>query len=155
MSKTNAVRILESKAVPFSLLNYEVSEDELDALSVAKKTGLDPDSVFKTLVARNEANSLLVFVIPGSCELDLKKAAKASGSKRIEMVRVKELFELTGYIRGGCSPVGMKKNYPVFIDETSQLFENISISAGVRGTQIIINPGDLINTIAATSADLI
>ncbi len=155
MSKTNAVRILESKAVPFSLLNYEVSEDELDALSVAKKTGLDPDSVFKTLVARNEANSLLVFVIPGSCELDLKKAAKASGSKRIEMVRVKELFELTGYIRGGCSPVGMKKNYPVFIDETSQLFENISISAGVRGTQIIINPDDLINTIAATSADLI
>lgn len=155
MSKTNAVRILESKAVPFSLLNYEVSEDELDALSVAKKTGLDPDSVFKTLVARNEANSLLVFVIPGSCELDLKKAAKASRSKRIEMVKVKELFELTGYIRGGCSPVGMKKNFPVFIDETSQLFENISISAGVRGTQIIINPGDLINTIAATSAELI
>ncbi|MCA0389704.1 MAG: Cys-tRNA(Pro) deacylase [Bacteroidetes bacterium] len=155
MSKTNAVRILESRAVPFSLINYEVSEDELDALSVAKKTGLDPDSVFKTLVARNEANSLLVFVIPGSCELDLKKAAKASRSKRIEMVKVKELFELTGYIRGGCSPVGMKKNFPVFIDETSQLFENISISAGVRGTQIIINPGDLINTIAATSADLI
>lgn len=155
MSKTNAVRILETKAVPFTLLNYEVSEDELDAVSVAKKIGFDPDSVFKTLVARNEANSLLVFVIPGSCELDLKKAAKASGSKRIEMVKVKELFELTGYIRGGCSPVGMKKNFPVFIDETVQLFENISISAGVRGTQIIINPGDLINSIAATSADLI
>lgn len=155
MSKTNAVRILESKQVSFSLINYEVSEDELDALSVAEKTGQDPDLVFKTLVARNETNSILVFVIPGSCELDLKKAAKASGSKRIEMVRVKELFELTGYIRGGCSPVGMKKNFPVFIDETSQLFENISISAGVRGTQIIINPGDLINTIAATSADLI
>jgi len=155
MSKTNAVRILESKGVPFTLLNYEVSEDELDAVSVAKKIGFDPDSVFKTLVARNEANSLLVFVIPGSCELDLKKAAKASGSKRIEMVKVKELFELTGYIRGGCSPVGMKKNFPVFLDETAQLFENISISAGVRGTQIIINPGDLINSIAASSADLI
>ena len=155
MAKTNAVRILESKAVPFRLLNYEVSEDELDAVSVAKKIGFDPDSVFKTLVARNEANSLLVFVIPGSCELDLKKAAKASESKRIEMVKVKELFELTGYIRGGCSPVGMKKNYPVFIDETSQIFENISISAGVRGTQIIINPADLIKSIDATPADLI
>lgn len=155
MSKTNAVRILESKGISFQTLNYEVSETELDAVSVANKIGMDPDSVFKTLVARNEQNSLLVFVIPGSCELDLKKAAKASGSKRIEMVQVKELFDLTGYIRGGCSPIGMKKSFPTFIDETALLFDSISISAGIRGMQIIINPDDLSNSTDACMVELI
>jgi Cys-tRNA(Pro)/Cys-tRNA(Cys) deacylase len=155
MSKTNAVRILESRKLLFELIDYEVSEDELDAVSVAKKVGMDPDTVFKTLVSRNEINKIFVFVIPGSCELNLKKAAKLSASKSIEMIKVKELFELTGYIRGGCSPIGMKKDYPVFIDEIALIFDKISISAGVRGTQIVISPVDLISTVNATTGDLI
>lgn len=155
MAKTNAVRILESRNIQFTTESYEVSEDELDAVSVARKIGMDPDMVFKTLVARNESNQLFVFVIPGSCELDLKKAARASGSKKIEMIKVKELFDLTGYIRGGCSPIGMKKPFPTFIDETSLLFDLISISAGVRGTQILVSPSDLITAIPAETADLI
>lgn len=155
MSKTNAVRILESRKLLFELINYEVSDDELDAVSVAKKVGMDPDTVFKTLVSRNESNKIFVFVIPGSCELNLKKAAKLSTSKSIEMIKVKELFDLTGYIRGGCSPIGMKKDYPVFIDETALIFDKISISAGVRGTQIVISPLDLISTVNATTGDLI
>lgn len=155
MAKTNAVRILESRNIHFTTESYEVSEDELDAVSVARKIGMDPDMVFKTLVARNESNRLFVFVIPGSCELDLKKAARASGSKKIEMIKVKELFDLTGYIRGGCSPIGMKKPFPTFIDETSLLFDLISISAGVRGTQILVSPTDLITAIPAETADLI
>ena len=155
MAKTNVVRILESRNIQFTTESYEVSEDELDAVSVARKIGMDPDMVFKTLVARNESNQLFVFVIPGSCELDLKKAARASGSKKIEMIKVKELFDLTGYIRGGCSPIGMKKPFPTFIDETSLLFDLISISAGVRGTQILVSPSDLITAIPAETADLI
>ncbi|MBK6678742.1 MAG: Cys-tRNA(Pro) deacylase [Ignavibacteriales bacterium] len=155
MSKTNAVRILESRKLIFELIDYEVSEDALDAVSVANKVGMDPDMVFKTLVSRNESNKIFVFVIPGSCELNLKKAAKLSASKNIEMIKVKELFDLTGYIRGGCSPIGMKKDYPVFIDETALIFDRISISAGVRGTQIILSPVDLISTVDATTGDLI
>lgn len=155
MAKTNAVRILESRNIQFTTESYEVTEDELDAVSVARKIGMDPDMVFKTLVARNESNQLFVFVIPGSCELDLKKAARASGSKKIEMIKVKELFDLTGYIRGGCSPIGMKKPFPTFIDETYLLFDLISISAGVRGTQILVSPSDLITAIPAETADLI
>ncbi|OQY76158.1 MAG: aminoacyl-tRNA deacylase [Ignavibacteriales bacterium UTCHB3] len=138
MSKTNAIRLLERMGVKFNTISYPVSEEELDAVSVAKKVGLDPDTVFKTLVARNEANKIFVFIIPGPYELDLKKAAKSSGSKRVEMIKEKELLPLTGYIKGGCSPIGMKKHYPTFIDETAQLFEEISISAGVRGMQIMI-----------------
>lgn len=155
MSKTNAVRILESRKLEFQLIDYEVSEDELDAVSVAKKVGMDPDIVFKTLVSRNESNKIFVFVIPGSCELNLKKAAKLSGSKSIEMIKVKELFDLTGYIRGGCSPIGMKKDFPVFIDETALIFDKISISAGVRGTQVVISPVDLISVVNADTGDLI
>ncbi|MCC6637650.1 MAG: Cys-tRNA(Pro) deacylase [Ignavibacteriaceae bacterium] len=155
MSKTNAVRILESRKLIFELIDYEVSEDALDAVSVANKVGMDPDMVFKTLVSRNESNKIFVFVLPGSCELNLKKAAKLSASKNIEMIKVKELFDLTGYIRGGCSPIGMKKDYPVFIDETAIIFDRISISAGVRGTQIILSPVDLISTVDATTGDLI
>ncbi|MBK7866875.1 MAG: Cys-tRNA(Pro) deacylase [Ignavibacteriales bacterium] len=155
MSKTNAVRILESRKLEFQLIDYEVSEDELDAVSVAKKVGMDPDTVFKTLVSRNESNKIFVFVIPGSCELNLKKAARVSGSKSIEMIKVKELFDLTGYIRGGCSPIGMKKDFPVFIDETALIFDKISISAGVRSTQVVISPVDLISVVNADTGDLI
>lgn len=152
--KTNAVRILESKNTPHTTIEYEFNEEEIDAVSVANKIGLNPETVFKTLVARNEKNELLVFVIPGNFELNLKKAASASGSKKIEMIKVKELLPLTGYIRGGCSPIGMKKLFPTFIDETAQLHEKISVSAGVRGMQIIISPLDLANIVEAQFADL-
>lgn len=152
--KTNAIRILESKKIPHSFSEYEFNEEEIDAVSVAIKINAIPEVVFKTLVARNEKNEILVFVIPGNFELNLKKAASASGSKKIEMIKVKELQPLTGYIRGGCSPIGMKKQFPTFIDETSQLNEFIFISAGVRGMQIQLNPADLAVAVNATFADL-
>ncbi len=153
--KTNAVRILKSKNIPHETFEYESNEEEIDAISVARKIGADPESVFKTLVARNENNELLVFVIPGNFELNLKKAAHASGSKKIEMIKVKELQPLTGYIRGGCSPVGMKKLLPTYIDETAQLYERIYCSAGIRGMQLKLVPADLLSVVEAEYADLI
>ncbi len=153
--KTNAVRILESKKIVHSTLEYETDEDELDAVSVANKINAAPEIVFKTLVAKNEANSILVFVIPGNFELNIKKAAKASGSKSIDLIKVKELQALTGYIRGGCSPIGMKKLFPTFIDETAQLNDKIYCSAGIRVMQILISPLDLYAATEAVFADLI
>ncbi len=120
-----------------------------------KKIGADHEEVFKTLVARGDKSGYCVFCIPVNFELNLKKAAKASGNKNVELIKVKELFPLTGYVRGGCSPIGMKKLFPTFIDETAQLFERIYISAGARGMQIHINPEDLKNLIEAEFADLI
>lgn len=155
MSKTNAIRIAEQAGIGFDVTNYEVTEDGLDAGTVATKIGADPDEVFKTLVARNNENTILVFVIPGNYELDLKKAASVSGSKKVEMIHLKELLPLTGYIRGGCSPVGMKKSYPTFIDESAKMFDRIFVSAGVRGTQIHINPDDLAGLISGKFTDLI
>lgn len=155
MKKTNAVRILENRKIEFKIIEYIFSEDEIDAVSVAVKIGVDPEQVFKTLVARNERNVFFVFVIPGNCELNLKKSAKASNSKKIELIKVKELLLLTGYIRGGCSPVGMKKLYPTFIDETAQLFDFIYVSAGVRGMQVKLNPDDLKIIVEAQYYDLI
>ena len=136
-------------------MEYEFSEDELDAVTVARKINADPEAVFKTLVTRSDKNEIAVFIIPGNFELDLKKAASASGHKKIEMIKVKELLPLTGYIRGGCSPIGMKKLFPSFIDETAQLHEEIYVSAGVRGMQIKLAPDDLLNFINAAYADLI
>ena len=153
--KTNAVRILEAKKIFHETFEYDVNEDELDAVSVAKKINADPEAVFKTLVTRNEKNELLVFVIPGDQELNLKKAALASSSKKIEMIRVKEIQTLTGYIRGGCSPIGMKKLFPTSIDETCEIFDFIFISAGIRGMQIRVAPAELIGVIEAKTADLI
>lgn len=153
--KTNAVRILESKNITHSTLEYESDENEIDAVSVANKIGAEPETVFKTLVARNERNELLVFVIPGNFELNLKKAAIASGSKSIELIKVKELQPLTGYIRGGCSPIGMKKLFPTFIDETAQLNEKIYCSAGVRGMQLHLSPTDLLGVVNGEFHDLI
>lgn len=155
MKKTNAVRILENRKIEFKIIEYIFSEDEIDAVSAAVKIGVDPEQVFKTLVARNERNVFFVFVIPGNCELNLKKSAKASNSKKIELIKVKELLLLTGYIRGGCSPVGMKKLYPTFIDETAQLFDFIYVSAGVRGMQVKLNPDDLKIIVEAQYYDLI
>ncbi|KAF0142292.1 MAG: ybaK/ebsC protein [Stygiobacter sp.] len=153
--KTNAVRILESKNIVHSTVEYESDENEIDAVSVANKIGAEPETVFKTLVARNERNELLVFVVPGNFELNLKKAAKASGSKSIELIKVKELQPLTGYIRGGCSPIGMKKLFPTFIDETAQLNEKIYCSAGVRGMQLHLSPTDLLGVVEGEFCDLI
>lgn len=153
--KTNAVRILESRGIAHLAIEYESLEDEIDAISVANKIGAEPEAVFKTLVARNDINELLVFVIPGNFELNLKKAAKASGSKSIEMIKVKELQPLTGYIRGGCSPIGMKKQFPTFIDETAQLHDKIYCSAGVRGMQLHLSPLDLVSVTEAELVDLI
>lgn len=153
--KTNAVRILESKNIAHSTFEYESDENEIDAVSVANKIGAEPETVFKTLVARNESSELLVFVIPGNFELNLKKAAKASGSKSIELIKVKELQPLTGYIRGGCSPIGMKKLFHTFIDETAQLYEKIYCSAGVRGMQLYLAPTDLLGVVEGEFCDLI
>lgn len=154
MSKTNAIRILESKSINFQTFEYEVSEDDLSGETVAHKINADPDCVFKTLVGRGDKTGLVVFCIPVTTELDLKKAAITSDNKKVEMIKMKELFPLTGYVRGGCSPIGMKKLYPTFIDETAQLFDKIYFSAGVRGTQLLMNPVDLINVVEGKFADL-
>ncbi len=153
--KTNAIRILESKNIFYETAEYEFNEDEIDAVSVAKKLGVNSEIVFKTLVARNEENNLFVFVIPGCYELNLKKASKACSSKKIELIKVKELKSITSYIRGGCSPIGMKKPFPTFIDETAQLFDYIYVSAGIRGMQIKISPTDLLNVVNGQFFDLI
>lgn len=154
MVKTNAMRLLEQAGIEFETKEYEVDENDLSGETVAKKVGMDPDSVFKTLVTRGDKNGIAVFCIPVTSELDLKKAAKATGNKKIEMVAVKELLNLTGYIRGGCSPVGMKKQYPTYFDETVVLFDKIAVSAGVRGCQIIADPEKLSEYVNAKQIDL-
>ena len=155
MTKTNAVRMLEAREIDFTLTEYEADENDLSAAAVAAKLGLDIDRVFKTLVLRSCDNDIFVCVVPGACELDLKKAAKAHGCKKADLIPVKELLPLTGYIRGGCSPIGMKKNYPTYIDETCEIHESIFVSAGVRGLQICLPPGDLLEIAEADSADLV
>ncbi|MGE5679565.1 MAG: Cys-tRNA(Pro) deacylase [Bacillota bacterium] len=155
MSKTNAIRILESQKIKHSTFTYDVNEEELDAVSVAEKVGAEHESVFKTLVTTGDKTGVTVFCIPGNMELDLKKAASASGNKKVEMIKVKELLPLTGYIRGGCSPIGMKKLYATYIDETAQLWDEIYVSAGVRGMQVKLSPQELKKLINAEFADLI
>lgn len=155
MSKTNAIRILESANISFSTVDYEFNAEEIDAESVARKIGAEPEKVFKTLVAVDNNGNNIVFVIPGNFELDLKKAAKAVGSKKVELIKVKDLLPLTGYIRGGCSPIGMKKAYPTFIEESAQIFDKIFVSAGARGSQILISPNDLLKITSGIYAELI
>ncbi len=155
MNKTNAVRILESKKISHEVFEYISNDDEIDAVSVAKKIGAEIESVFKTLVTRGDKTGINVFCIPANCELNLKKAAHASENKNIEMIRMAELLPLTGYIRGGCSPIGMKKLFPTFIDETAQLFDLICVSAGVRGMQVKLSPSDLRELVEAEFADVI
>ncbi|MBI9071423.1 MAG: Cys-tRNA(Pro) deacylase [Melioribacteraceae bacterium] len=155
LSKTNAVRILEKSKIDFTIAEYEVDEEALDAVSVANKIKAEIETVFKTLIAQGDKNGINVFVIPGNYELDLKKAAKISGNKKIEMIKMKELLPLTGYIRGGCSPIGMKKTYPTYIDETSQLFNKIYVSGGIRGMQICLKSDDLLNVVSAEYSDLV
>ena len=141
--KTNAARILDAVGIQYGLREYEVDEDDLSAPHVAEKIGMPPEQVFKTLVARGDRNGVLMACIPANTELDLKALAAASGNKKVELVAVKEVLGLTGYIRGGVSPVGVKKPYPFFLDETAILFDTISVSAGVRGCQMILAPDDL------------
>ena len=148
--KTNAARLLEAAGIKFELIPYEYSEDDLSAQSVAAELGEDIDLVFKTLVLRGDRNGIFVCVIPGDFELDLKLAAKISGNKSCEMVHVRELLPLTGYIRGGCSPIGMKKAYPTFIHESALLYDFIYISAGQRGLQLKLDPRDLIEYTSAS-----
>ena len=155
MNKTNAIILLEANNIGYDVREYEFKPEEIDAVSVAKKIGEEPDRVFKTLVARGDKSGICVFVIPGNYSLNLKKAAKSSGNKKIEMVKEKELLPLTGYIKGGCSPIGMKKLYAIFLDETAELWETIFISAGIRGMQVEISPGDLKLAISAQISDLI
>ena len=154
MNTTNAMRILMKANIPFDTAEYSVDASDLSGVHAAQMMGLDPDCVFKTLVARGDKKGVSVFCIPVAEELDLKKCAAVTGDKRIEMIPVKELLGLTGYIRGGCSPVGMKKKYPTWIDESAILNDRIYVSAGLRGQQIIIAPDDLRQCVGAEYADL-
>lgn len=150
--KTNAVRILEAAGVKFDLREYEVDETDLSATTVARKIGLPIEQVFKTLVARGDRTGVLFAVIPGDRQLDLKALAKETGNKKVEVVSLKEVQPLTGYIRGGVTAIGAKKDYPVWIDETAELFDIISISAGMRGTQVLLSPADYMRLTKATRA---
>ena len=153
-SKTNAVRLVQQAKIPCREAFYEYDENDLNGNHAAEALDFPPEQVFKTLVARGERTGIHVFCIPVSGELDLKKAAKAAGDKNMELVAVKELLGLTGYIRGGCSPVGMKKKYPTHMDETCILYEEIAVSAGARGHQMILNPEALAELIQADFVDL-
>jgi Cys-tRNA(Pro)/Cys-tRNA(Cys) deacylase len=144
MKKTNAARLLDTKSIHYDLAEYKVDESDLSAVTLARKIGQDVEQVFKTLVLRGDKTGVFVCVVPGNTEVDLKKAAKVSGNRNCAMIHQKELLPLTGYIRGGCSPIGMKKPFPTFIHETCQLFDTIFVSAGQRGLQLVINPEDLI-----------
>ena len=154
-TKTNAVRLVQQASVPCREAFYEYDESDLSGMHAADAVGMPPEQVFKTLVARGEKTGINVFCIPVCCTLDLKKAAKAAGDKNMELVSVKELLSLTGYIRGGCSPVGMKKKYPTYFDETCILWEEIAVSAGARGHQMILPPEALVALINAELTDII
>jgi Cys-tRNA(Pro)/Cys-tRNA(Cys) deacylase len=142
-AKTNAVRMLERAGVQYEVREYPVDEQDLSAPHVAEAVGMPPEQVFKTLVARGDRSGVLLACIPGNFELDLKALAAASGNKKVELVPLKEVLGLTGYIRGGVSPVGTKKPYPVYLDETAELWDAIAVSAGMRGIQMLVAPADL------------
>ena len=154
IQKTNVARLLDNAKIIYELIPYTVDPDNLAADYVAAELGEDINQVYKTLVLRGDKTGHIVCVIPGNCEVDLKKAAKISGNKKVEMIPMKELLPTTGYIRGGCTPIGMKKQFPTYIQEDCILFDNIFISAGQRGLQIQINPSDLIAFVGAIEADI-
>jgi Cys-tRNA(Pro)/Cys-tRNA(Cys) deacylase len=152
--KTNGARILESLGIPFELREYEVDPNDLSAITVAKKIGMPPEQVFKTLLTTGGPNDYVFAVIPGDAELDFKKLARAAGLRKAEMVSLKDVQPLTGYIRGGVTVFGAKKPFPVFVDETAILFDQISVSAGARGIQLILSPADYIRATESQTADL-
>jgi Cys-tRNA(Pro)/Cys-tRNA(Cys) deacylase len=154
MSKTNACRILDSLAIPYQLQEYKIDPDDLSAENVAAKVGLPPAQVFKTLAVKGDRNGIAVAVIPGNSELDFKALAHVTGDRKVEMLPLKEVQGVTGYIRGGVTALGMKKNYPVFADETIELWELVCVSAGQRGLQILIAPSDYLRATAATVAEI-
>lgn len=154
MSKTNAARLLDKAKVPYRLVAYEVDETDLSAIHVAEQLGENIEQVFKTLVLRGDRSGHFVCVIPGAEEVDLKKAARVSGNKNCELIPMKELLPLTGYIRGACSPIGMKKRFPTYIHHTAKIHNEIYISAGQRGLQLLLSPAALISETGATVSDL-
>ena len=154
IQKTNAMRILDSAGFAYEMASYEYDESDLSGVHAASELGVSPEVVFKTLVTRGDGGAFFVFVIPVAESLDLKKAAKVSGNKRIEMIHVREILDITGYMRGGCSPIGMKKQYPTYIDETALLQDKIYFSAGKRGVQILLDPEKLASATGGIFADL-
>ncbi|WP_273523659.1 Cys-tRNA(Pro) deacylase [Mailhella massiliensis] len=155
LKKTNAARVLDKLGIPYALNSYPVDIDDLSATHVAESMGVDPSCVFKTLVTRGHPNGIAMAVVPGNAEISLKKLAAVFHDKNVEMVPLKEVLPLTGYIRGGCSPVGTKKPYPVCIDESARNFEKIYVSAGQRGLQFLIAPEDLARAVNAVFADIV
>ena len=155
LEKTNAARLLDAAGIAYELVPYEVDENDLAAAHIAQQLGEPLEQVFKTLVLKGDRSSYFVCVLPGGEELDLKKAAKVSGNKSCDLIPMKELLPVTGYIRGGCSPVGMKKAFPTYIEESAQLYDYIYVSAGVRGLQFKIAPDALTGYVGAVYADLI
>ncbi len=154
-NKTNVARLLDKAKVSYRLVPYEVDENDLSAIHVAEQLGENVEQVFKTLVLHGDKSGYFVCIIPGADEVDLKKAAKVSGNKKCEMIPVKELLPLTGYIRGGCSPIGMKKHFPTYIHHTAEAFDRLFVSAGERGLQVELSPADLIREARAEVADLV
>ena len=152
--KTNAARLLDALGIPYELREYEVDPEDLAAESVARKIGLPPEQVFKTLVARGDRTGVLFAVVPGDSELDLKALARLSGDRKVDTVPLKEVQPLTGYVRGGVTVLGAKKEHPVFVDETIELFDVISVSAGARGTQILLSPADYLRAVRGTLGEI-
>lgn len=155
ISKTNAARLLDSQKIAYELIPYQVDEADLGAQHIADQLGEDIRQVFKTLVMQGDRTGYFVCVIPGGEEVDLKKAAKLSGNKKCDLIPMRELLPLTGYVRGGCSPIGMKKSFPTYIHQSAEAFPHIYVSAGVRGLQLRLAPQDLIRAACATLCDLI
>ncbi|WP_416387380.1 Cys-tRNA(Pro) deacylase [Caminicella sporogenes] len=155
MKKTNAMRILEQKKINYSMITYDNNDGKIDGMSVAKKIGKEPDVVYKTLVVKGNSKNIYVFIVPVNTELDLKKAAKAAGEKKVELVSVKDILKLTGYIRGGCSPIGMKKHYKTFIDLSALNIEKIIVSGGKIGIQIELEVDELAKVTGAEFVDII
>jgi Cys-tRNA(Pro)/Cys-tRNA(Cys) deacylase len=152
--KTNAARILDALGIAYQLREYPVDEEDLSAESVAQKIGLPPEQVFKTLVCRGDRTGVLFAVVPAGAELDFKAAARLSGDRSVEMVALREVQPLTGYVRGGVTVLGVRKDYPAFVDETIELFDRISVSAGVRGTQLLLGPADYLRAARARTGPL-
>lgn len=155
MKKTNAARLLDGLKIPYEWKEYEVDENDLSAEAVARKVELPLDQVFKTLVARGDKTGVLMACIPGSGELDLKALAAVSGNKKVDLVPLKDVQPLTGYLRGGVSPLGAKKPYPVFLDESARQFPFISVSAGIRGAQLLLSPDHLLQAAQATLVKIV
>ena len=153
--KTNAMRILESLSIPYEVHTYEWDEDHLDAVHAAESAGLDPERVYKTIVMRDSAKEIFVFCLPAEFEISMKKARAVTESREIDLIKTTELMPLTGYIRGGCSPLGMRKRYPTFLSELAALEETIYVSGGQRGVQIELRPDDLLRAADAVYADFI